>query len=73
MCHFIGVVTDNNLAGEIPVEKICIKFSSSLLIINRLSKVNELDVMRTVLWISVLISFVWHYCIKKYAKQLLIL
>jgi hypothetical protein len=45
---FLGVVIDINLNWEAHIDKISNNIRSSLLIINRLSKITKLDVIRTV-------------------------
>jgi hypothetical protein len=45
---FLGVVIDSNLTWEAHIDKTSNKIRSSLLIINRLSKITKLDVMWTI-------------------------
>jgi hypothetical protein len=50
---FLGVLLDSNLPWKTHIDKICNKISSSLLIINRMSKIIELVAMKTAYYESV--------------------
>jgi hypothetical protein len=57
--NFLGVTTDSNLSWEVHIERTCSRISRHLFIINRLSKILDMNVRR-MLYYGLIYSLLAH-------------